>query len=218
MNRKLGIYYWFGFDIDFKERFQIIKEAGFQATSLWGGVDNKINEKEWNMLPDLARKTGLEVENVHIPFENANFIWESEDNFQIYFGEIKKAIDYCHNHQISTGVLHLTRGFDIPKIENIHLERIKNIVYYAEEKNINVALENLKQYKILDFVFQNIQSERLGFCYDSGHERCWATHENFLDKYNSKLMAVHLHDNTGAGDKHDLPFDGRCNWKNIMNK
>jgi sugar phosphate isomerase/epimerase len=32
-----------------------------------------------------------------------------------------------------------------------------------------------------------------------------------------RLMAIHLHDNGGAREQHQLPFDGDINWYNVMN-
>jgi hypothetical protein len=33
--QKLGMFAWFGYDLPMRERLQIIKDAGFDATALW---------------------------------------------------------------------------------------------------------------------------------------------------------------------------------------
>ncbi len=43
------------------------------------------------------------------------------------------------------------------------LDRMKYIVELAEQKEVNMALENTRQPEYLQYIFSNIQSNRLGF-------------------------------------------------------
>ena len=65
----------------------------------------------------------------------------------------------------------------------------------------------------MDYIFQHIDSKRLGFCYDSGHENWRHPHADCLTRYGHRLFAVHLNDNFGTGDQHMLPYDGAIDWK-----
>lgn len=56
---KLGIFSWFSYSLDIEERLRMIKQAGFDATSLWWGDENK------HYQPEMARKLGLEIDNIH---------------------------------------------------------------------------------------------------------------------------------------------------------
>lgn len=67
----------------------------------------------------------------------------------------------------------------------------------------------------LDLVFANVISPRLGFCYDSGHERYFAPTRDLLADYGDRLSALHLHDNDGAHDTHALPFSGAVDFGRI---
>lgn len=60
--------------------------------------------------------------------------------------------------------------------------------------------------------------DRLGFCYDSGHEQYKHPNADCLVRYGDKLFAVHLDDNFGEDDTHLLPFDGNINWASVMDK
>jgi sugar phosphate isomerase/epimerase len=71
-----------------------------------------------------------------------------------------------------------------------------------------IALENLRKPEYLDFLFDNIKSDKLKFCYDSGHNNCFTPEIDCLGKYGDKLIALHLHDNDGTCDQHLLPFNG----------
>ena len=70
----------------------------------------------------------------------------------------------------------------------------------------------------LDYIFQHIDSPRLGFCYDSGHENCKHPNADCLSRYGQRLFAVHLDDNFGDSDLHLLPYDGTINWKVLKKK
>ena len=67
----------------------------------------------------------------------------------------------------------------------------------------------------MDLVFKNIQSERLKFCFDSGHEKYYSPQLDLLALYGDKLAALHLHDNDGTEDTHALPFTGKVDWKKV---
>jgi sugar phosphate isomerase/epimerase len=85
-------------------------------------------------------------------------------------------------------------------------------VELAESKKVNLALENLRRPEYLDYIFAKLQSDRLGFCYDAGHEHCYCRATDLLAKYGSKLMALHLHDNDGQTDQHQIPGEGTVDW------
>ena len=58
----LGIFSWFSYPMSIDKRFELIKEAGFDATSLWWA------EADRNFQPDMARRIGLEIDNIHLQF------------------------------------------------------------------------------------------------------------------------------------------------------
>ena len=117
-----------------------------------------------------------------------------------------------------TVIMHLTGGNEPPKENEIGLDRIKRIVERAEKSKVNVALENIRSATHLKYAFENIQSSRLGFCYDSGHHNFTSPDEDILFQFGTRLMALHLHDNDGISDQHKMPFDGDVDWTDTMNK
>ncbi|MNJ38106.1 Xylose isomerase-like TIM barrel [compost metagenome] len=83
---------------------------------------------------------------------------------------------------------------------------------------VNVALENLWNLSNLAYVLEQVDSLRIGFCYDSGHHYRHYPGDDLLSMYGSRLMALHLHDNNGVYAQHGLPFDGTIDWSTTMNK
>lgn len=213
-----GIFYWFGYPSLNRERINQIAAAGFNNVSLWWGDQYKDIDGPKELLPDLARAAGLFVENIHTDFERTNLLWVDKPGWQDVLNRYLKSVDACSDYQIPTMVLHLTSGDTPPAANDLGIERLKRIIERAEQKNVNVALENLRITEYLDYVYEQIDSDRLKFCYDSGHENCFTKKGDLLDKYGKQLIALHLHDNDGASDQHMLPLEGNCNWPLIAKK
>lgn len=213
-----GIFYWFGYQIKNNERFRLIKEAGFDNVSLWWGDEFIDYDGDKRFLPGMARSIGLEVENVHAPSDNTNFIWTDNINAQDIVKRYAQGIMDCAQHNIPTIVIHITSGNTPPQPTVLGLDRIKYLVEIAEQKGVNIALENLRKPEYLQYLFSNIQSSRLGFCYDSGHENCYSKGQDLLSAYGDKLMALHLNDNDGNDDQHRIPGEGTINWDSTIRK
>lgn len=216
--RKLSIFSWFGFPIPMEERFKLIKEAGFDGILLWWGDKYAGVDGDKSQHPELARRNGLFVENVHTPYEGINYLWMKGIAGSDFEKILSGCIEDCARYEIPTMVVHSSQGYNPPPVSRVGLDRLKRLVEIAERKGVNMALENLRRPDYLDFIFTNIQSDRLGFCYDSGHENCYTRGTDFLSMYGSKLMALHLHDNDGTDDQHLIPGEGTVDWGALVKK
>lgn len=214
-----GIYYWYGFLLPSRDCIKLIADANFDNVSFWWGDQfSKDYDEPKPNLPELARAAGLRVENVHAEYQSVNLLWEdkleSEDIIKNYISNI----DDCYNLQIPVLIMHLTTGINPPMPNELGIDRIKRIIEHAEQKNIDIALENTRIIEHLDFTYSRINSDRLKFCYDSGHANCFTKSNDLLDKYGNKLIALHLHDNDGTADQHRIPGDGNINWFEFAQK
>jgi sugar phosphate isomerase/epimerase len=123
---------------------------------------------------------------------------------------------YCSKHKIPVAVLHITEGYHPPPITKNGLKIIQDLVGQAENLGITVAIENTRRPDYIDAVFSNIQSNNLGFCYDSSHDFLPGQSQgNILKRWSSLLLTTHLSDNKGINDDHLLPGDGTIDWKII---
>ena len=181
---------------------------------MWG---NEFGNEDFKRNPELARRAGLFVENMHTPFANINDLWLDNVNGNAITDYLLQCYD-CHEYEIPTMIVHLTSGYNPPDANELGLNRIRKIIERAEQRSVNVALENLKVPEYLGYVFDRIDSSRLGFCFDSGHQNCYSKHTDLLSMYGDKLMALHLHDNDESGDQHRMPFDGNIDWNTVMKK
>lgn len=214
--RGIGIFSWFSYDLPIKERFQLIKDAGFAATSLFWAGEEKHKE------PDMCRLIGLQIDNIHTPFQrpilNPNSIWYDTLGGDDYSNMLINCVEDCASHEIPTMVIHITSsGNNIP-VSKIGFKRIGKIVDIAEKKDINLAFENIYTLEHLDAIFNYFSSEKVGFCWDSGHENWNHPDKDCLALYGNRLLALHIDDNFSDDDSHMLPYDGNINWELAVEK
>jgi len=191
----------------------MIKQAGFGGISLWWGDER---DADYIKHPEQAREMGFLVENAHVGYKRTNNLWLDNIDGASMTDYLIQCVKDCAVAEVPAIVVHLTTGKTPPPFNAMGLDRIKRIVEQAERLNANIALENLRKPEYLEFVLGEIDSPRLGFCYDSGHHLLYAPNEDLLGKYGDRLMAIHLHDNDGSADQHLLPFDGNIDWIKTM--
>jgi sugar phosphate isomerase/epimerase len=107
---------------------------------------------------------------------------------------------------------------------------IKELEGFCRDRNIRLALENMpteggKQF--IDYesnllpVIEAWSSEYIGFCLDVGHHNILDDRKDLIRKNElrnrlaERLIAIHIHDNSGEADNHWLPFQGSVDWENL---
>ena len=216
VTRSLGLFLWFGVAMPLAARLRAIHEAGFQTVSLWWDVRRGMGRDRLHALPALVRAAGLQVENAHWPFARCNELWS--DDPVIREAAVARHLgwlDECAGCGVPLAVMHLTSGDDPPPPITTGLEAVRRIIEAAEARGITIAVENTRKPAYLDLVLAEIVSPRLGFCYDSSHERLWGSGD-LLRRHGHRLVAVHLSDNDGRADRHWLPGDGVIEWPAVL--
>lgn len=210
-------YDWFGYELSNKERYRLIKETGFDGVLLWwsdGFGRDRYGRNDYRNGPRLAREAGLIIENIHAPVQYENNFWLDNLDGETATDCYLQCVADCAEFEIPTMVVHLPHE-DYP-YNALGLDRIKKIADKAERLGVNVALENLKNLPNLAYVLEQVNSLRIGFCYDCGHHYRYYPDVDLLSAYGSRLMALHLHDNNGSYAQHGLPYDGTIDWSATM--
>ena len=189
----------------FVGNIELIKQAGFDSVMIGWRDGDRIEKVE------KARNAGLFVENIHAPTYNSDDFWSDNLNGENYMECLLTCVEDCKKYNIPTVVAHISYH-NTPPPNNIGIQRFKRIAKKAEQNNINIALENTGTAEHIHYIFNNIPSEKLGFCFDSGHQ-VFTPDIDFLELFGNRLMAMHLNDNDGKEDLHLLPFDGIVDWK-----
>ena len=223
----INLYAWFGYVLSRERLFAAIREDGFDGTTLWWSAYGWTGESarlDYKGQAEAARKAGLWVENIHVPFWDINSIWEDTEMGGIVAQNLLECVDDCAAYEIPAMVVHASRGDSLPPLSELGIRRFEALVERAERLGVNVAVENLRKPEPIErasFILERFDSPRLGFCFDSGHHnaRTVITPEtDMLARFGHRLMALHLHDNDGTDDQHRPPFDGTTDWPIIMGR
>jgi len=209
----ITIYDWFGYELPIKERYRLIKEAGFDGVLLWWS--EYLGRNDYRNGPKIVREAGLLIENIHTPFQIQNNLWLDNLDGEASINCYLQCVTDCAKFEIPTMVVHLPDE-DNP-YNTLGLDRIKRITEKAEQLGVNVALENLRNLANLSYVLEQVDSLRIGFCYDCAHHYRHYPGNDLLSIYGSRLMALHLHDYYGKA-VHRLPYDGTIDWSTTMKK
>lgn len=192
-----------------------IKKAGFKNVFIEWYNDDLTLQK--NIL-DYVRKQNLNIIFAHLGYQRPNVLWnhgiEGDIETERYINDIKQ----CKENGIDLVVIHPTFQYEKQEKNEIGINRIKKILKEAEELDVKVAFENVELSGYLEYILSNIESENLGICFDVGHYHLFYNDEFNTEKFKNRTWMIHLHDNYGKTDEHNLPFDGNVNWEKAISQ
>lgn len=194
------------------ETMDVISSVGFKNVFMQWYENPNYEDKKAEL--EYAIKKGLNVIFVHLDYRHINAIWEEDDFGEEITQYYINCIDDLDKYGIKLLVMHLVGGDNPPKPNIIGLNRLIKICDYAKSKNIKIAFENTKSKGYQEYVIENIKSDNVGICYDSGHVHCHFNDEYDFEKFKDRVFCIHIHDNYGIYDDHLIPFDGNLdfNW------
>lgn len=220
---KLGISTTFNYDIPLETMLPMVKAAGFDAVSLGG----KREHSNYH-LPDgrrhifeLLRQSGLILDSIHAPFKGDDGDLSAQDEAvsQRSVANLKNAIDAASELKAPIVIIHLNARFSGPATPErlSQVERsVREIFPYAQTRGIKLACENLDT-EAKQIIFETTLAEftqpHIGVCYDSSHERLAGTNFKILERYQSRIFAIHIADDIQLKDDHLLPFEGKIDWQ-----
>lgn len=209
---RLGINYSSTLGLSPEENFSLFKNLGFDA--VFTGCDDDLKKTE--RYANAAAKSGLFFESLHAPFDGINHIWEKNEAGDLMQARICSCIERCAKYDIPIAVVHLSSGDKAPHICDTGKARFDEIVECAVKNGVTVAFENQRKLANLAFaieLYDNI--ENVGFCWDVGHEHCFADGREYMPFFGKKLVYTHIHDNfcEHGEDLHMIPFDGKIDFE-----
>lgn len=219
MSFPLGIFSYIGYDLPLDRRLGLIKDAGFEASSIWWGDEEDDYRRGLRLkMPQMVRDHGLYCEFVHVAFKECDHFWseDASDRERAVAQHVAWVHD-CADSGIPIMVMHAMRGSYRGEISRLGMESIISIVSAAEEAGIVIALENTRRMDCFGAVLSEIDSPNLGFCYDSSHERlCTEDAGVLLRQFGDRLRVTHFSDCDGTFDRHWLPGEGIIDWRAVM--
>ena len=212
-----GIFHWYGYIQPFEERIKQIKESGYNYIMLWWEDETYPDFIDRRDLIKIVKSYDINLDNVHLPYNNINSLWSEGIDRQNKVDEIKRWMHECRECGAETVVLHVSSGNNIVLSKSFGYKSFNEIINEAEDIKLKVALENTEMTYYLKFILHEIKSGYAGFCYDSSHDFInGQSCGGILDEWKDRLLCVHLSDCDGINDKHWIPGKGIVNWKKII--
>ena len=159
---------------------------------------------------DIA-KSGLKMTSFHAPFDGINAMWSENEEGETMLSRLLESVDICKEYDIPVSVIHLSSGDNSPNINDIGTARFNRLVDYAVKNNVKLAFENQRKLANLAYIFERYANvPQVGFCFDTGHNNCFAKDIGYMPIFADRMMYIHLNDNQGikGNDQHLIPFDG----------
>ncbi|MBR7143907.1 MAG: sugar phosphate isomerase/epimerase [Lentisphaeria bacterium] len=154
----------------------------------------------------------------------------------------------CRSYVVHVGAAHYCYDrISLDILRDLALKTLELLLPEAEKLNMVIAVENSFEKtnsakEVMKLINHFGNHPNMGACYDTGHAHCMASAPGkTLDKYEpyfakcwwengveqeddaletmqSQIVTCHIHDNSGYGDLHGMPFDGTINWAELIPK
>lgn len=175
-----------------------------------------------------ARAAGITINQMHMPYPVYVPKAKKELNDYLWNVVAPKSMEVCAYFSCPQIVIH---GFKLAHYigseddEWKYTEKfIDSIAPMAKDMGITICIENLyesigghlvegpccdvrKAVERIDRINEKYHAEVLGFCFDTGHANLVGIDfESFITTLGHRLKVLHIHDNDGIRDLHQIPF------------
>lgn len=192
--------------------------------------DRSIQELEQFFAPHKqgAAAAGITINQMHMPYPIYVPNADKEINDYLWNQMAPKSMAICRYFDCKYIVIH---GFKLAYFlgsEELEWQETAKfldfIAHLAKEMGITICIENLydgigghliegpccnvrKAVERIDDFNEKYGAEVLGFCFDTGHANLVGIDfENFITMLGDRLKVLHIHDNDGISDLHQIPF------------
>ncbi len=221
-----------------EDRYERLREAGFncldyQMADTKNGPIYLMTEQQMRCAltkeRELAEAAGVRIWQAHGPWQ-----WPITDGLpggrEERLEKMQRSIRAAALLGASNWVVHpfMPCGIDDLKTGKAEQTREANISFFseltntAEEVGVTICLENMPFYdfsiskpdEVMDIV-SAVNRDNFKMCLDTGHAVMfdeWQPSRAMLE-FSEHIRALHIHDNNGKADSHNLPFRGIIDWQ-----
>lgn len=208
------------------DALDIFHRYDFQEVEIWADtvhLDPRAKPDIGQVKRQLARY-GMRVHSLHAPFRNYKDRPASDAQFcQMRTRMIQQTIDYAHALSCPILVVHaVDRGeYNYPMTRlDIVRDYIGQIVQYGKDRGVRIAIEDIPPGGMDGELYTTLENQKalfqgldVDFCLDIGHVPLLdADLRREVDAAGQRLITLHVHNNGGASDDHNLPTQGAIDW------
>ena len=207
-----------------------LKNTDLYQENLNRFFDRSVTELEDYFAPHKvgAAVAGIKINQMHMPYPTFVPGAKKETNDYLWNEVGPKSMEICRFLECPNIVVH---GFKLERYygsEEVEWEKTEEFIEFlapmAKEYGITICMENLynglgghmvegpgcnayKAVRRIDSINEKYGAEVLGFCYDTGHGNLVGLDPyKFITTLGKRLKVLHMHENDGIADLHQLPF------------
>lgn len=185
---------------------------------------------------EAAKISGIRINQMHMPYPNYVPGGSQELNDYLLNVVAEKSIRICAFFDCKYIVVHGLKLVRYLGTEEAEWEKTREFLEVlapmAKEMGITICIENIytsigrhivegpccdvkKAVKRIDRINEKYHADVLGFCFDTGHANLVGIDfESFITELGERLKVLHIHDNNGSDDLHQIPFTFTKNREN----
>ena len=177
---------------------------------------------------EAAGAAGVRINQMHMPYPL--YVPGAPGELNVYLEKVvaPKSMEICAFFDCPYIVVHGAKQSGHCGSEQDAWDRteafLKDLIPMAKELSVTICLENLygsrgdhivegpccdaaKAAARIDRMNREAGAEVVGFCFDTGHANLIGLDfEEFITTLGSRIKALHIHDNDGIGDLHQIPY------------
>lgn len=233
MDFPISVYLSYFADFSPEQAVELLTGAGLR----WGEISEDHlaelmgrgdPEKTGRQFGTFAGERGMTISQGHLSFETGDWLTAGES-----VETLKKELVLYAAMGVKNAVLHANGGNDLdPELRYARIvENLRKVAEFAGSLGVTVCLENLMSTPFLwtaDTILGLIRDagdKNMGICLDTGHlhlckgqGKVTCAQSEFIRTAGRYLQALHVVDNDGLGDTHQMPFSARygVDWKDVM--
>lgn len=219
-----------------EEAIKMIKAAGFDCydySLYWTDEKDDMLGEDYKERAEALRKTadeiGIGCNQAHAPFE-FKYGEERSEACEAY-RRLVRSLEFAAILGAETIIVHaiknLPEGVDF---EEYNRKFYSSFIPYCERFGITISVENLFNFDGENYIgvlsnpeehvafVKSLKSDRFNICVDVGHSTITGHKpEDVIAAMDKNILrSLHIHDNYGNSDMHNIPMFGVHDWDKIM--
>lgn len=199
------------------EHVPVLKQAGFDSIELCCYIDCDFPWKDDSAITELrnvAIDNDISIWAVHTPELQLN---DETENLSQKLDILKRFVDI--SQELKSGVLVLHFFPDPEKQYDQVPDLLCTLDEMIRQTPVTFCLETLQQnnknQKLME-LFNHLNTCSFGAVVDTGHNFIAGDLYGQIEGLGNKVKELHLHDNDGQGDQHQIPGKGRIDWGKVV--
>lgn len=179
-------------------------------------------------IKEAAKEAGIRIHQMHMPYPNYVPTAIPKVNDFLLNEMAPKSMEICNFLDCKYIVVHGIKSREFVGSEEAEWQQTEDFLHHilpiAKKYGIVICIENLyagnanhfvegpccnavKAVKRIEKINAQYDAEVLGFCFDTGHANLVGIEfESFLMTLGKHVKVLHIHDNDGVKDLHQMPF------------